>query len=362
MPRRILGQSRQRARPQRGTRGTLLLALGGILLFVVILLNLSAMSSLNDYNDLLALNHELPPPRNPAFEEQNTHPVLQKALIKTKGPGWDITPSWFFNTKTPQDCQWQTFRATSSETAQMCCHKDNDFLSQKIAKEGRTRHCDILVQLWKDSTTKTKNSIYLDIGANIGSCVMEMLLSTDANILAFEPHPVNGWLLQQTLSKLDPSLQRRVVLLPIGLGKEFATNKIYASQRNMGNSVVGTIVKDFEWEKDSDFVPLDIVIEPLSNILSPQVNIPLMKLDIQGFECEVLQGLTPELAANIAKIKFEVAPKWLLSHNCKDLYQHFTNLGFRVQNEKTGQILEGGIAGKRDMEAIATNTKLLRIA
>ena len=45
--------------------------------------------------------------------------------------------------------------------------------------------------------------VYLDIGANIGACIMTMLLASDAFIVAFEPNPANLFRLTSTLLKLE---------------------------------------------------------------------------------------------------------------------------------------------------------------
>ena len=106
------------------------------------------------------------------------------------------------------------------------------------------KHCQILPILWQQQTTPT-DGIYFEIGANIGSCVMEMLLSTDdAKIVAFEPHPRNQFVLKSTIKRLPQELQRRVAFFPIGLGDVSTTSTIFAAKGNMGNSVVGKIIKD----------------------------------------------------------------------------------------------------------------------
>lgn len=292
---------------------------------------------------------------NDPFKERNTYPLLRKSLSKTQGQGWDIHPVSFLQKKTSQECHWHDFVATSGNTAKMCLHDEKDAVSGAIRGKGRFHHCDILPKLWAEAT-KTPNSVYLEIGANIGSCVMEMLLSTDAKIIAFEPHPYNGWVLQQTIQNLDPSLQRRVVLVPVGLGSESATSKIFASPSNMGNSVVGKVIKDTGGQSNSDFVEHEIHIEPLSAILDANsgMDVPLVKLDAQGFECQILQGIDPPLAKTISKIKLEVAPKWLRQQGCLDLYQGFEKLGFTVRREGSNQILQGEIPKFGMFEAIAT--------
>jgi hypothetical protein len=91
-------------------------------------------------------------------------------------------------------------------------------------------HCDVLPKLWNDAAARRRHSssdhddddnisnyVYVEIGANIGSCIMEMLLATNAQIIAFEPHPMNVYNIKKTVSQLDKSYQDRLLLFPIGL-------------------------------------------------------------------------------------------------------------------------------------------------
>ena len=63
-----------------------------------------------------------------------------------------------------------------------------------------------------------------------------------------------------------------------------------------------------------------VFVERLDSILySKNIKIGLVKLDAQGFECNVLEGMGQELAQTIDVIKLEYAKKWLDAHECTDL-------------------------------------------
>jgi hypothetical protein len=72
---------------------------------------------------------------------------------------------------------------------------------------------------------------------------MEMLLSTNANIIAFEPHPMHVFNIKKTVSLLDKSYQDRLLLFPIGLGSESAASTIYSASGNLGNSGKSLVLK-----------------------------------------------------------------------------------------------------------------------
>ena len=68
-------------------------------------------------------------------------------------------------------------------------------------------------------------------------------------------------------------------------------------------------------------------VERLDTILnSENIHIELVKLDAQGFECRILEGMGSELASKIAILKFEWAKKWLLGHECHNLLPRLRTL------------------------------------
>jgi hypothetical protein len=58
----------------------------------------------------------------------------------------------------------------------MCVYADDDGISRTIRSDKYLSHCYILPMLWKDGDhdETDKSLYYVEIGANIGSCVMEM--------------------------------------------------------------------------------------------------------------------------------------------------------------------------------------------
>ena len=108
----------------------------------------------------------------------------------------------------------------------------------------------------------------------------------------------------------------------------------------MGNSVVGKPVKD---DSSQEFHPEDvfqIYVERLDSILNAdsEVTIPLMKMDAQGFECEILDGMGEELAASVYHIHFEKAEHWQNAHGCNDFLAKFRHLGYTIYNSSGGVV------------------------
>ncbi|KAL7548165.1 hypothetical protein ACHAWF_011458 [Thalassiosira exigua] len=242
-------------------------------------------------------------------------------------------------------CTMTPFKSfASGEEAQMCVHTFSDLVSNEIKSQKRWPDCNILPDLWNvaGKHDDKDESYYIDIGANIGSCVMEMLLGTNARIIAFEPHPMNLYNLKVTVSKLDRSYQDRLMLFPVGLGASTSTSTIYAGEDNIANSVIGNIVKDYDaqqFKKDKQFM---VQVERLDSILDANaIKIKLVKMDAQGFECFVLDGMGADLAQKIDVIKFEYAKNWLDGLGCVDLIPRL-NKYFKIYRGFSGGQFSGG--------------------
>jgi len=280
-------------------------------------------------------------------DDDEMHPFISSILKRSRGDGWEIKP-WKDTTSTTSEdtvdsdggeqpkVRWANFTSVvSGITRPMAIHEHFDFISRSINKQHHWEDCDVLPTLWNEQKKKSTKpgGVYVEIGANIGSCLMEMLLSTDAPIVAFEPHPKNLLCIRETISRLEPELRRRVVVVPVALGDEHGSSTIYSAKNNMGNSVVGQVVKDYdaqEFDKESEHT---IPVERLDSILKSDMvdtDITLMKLDAQGYECRILEGMGPGIAKSVQQVKFEYAQKWLEAQNCNDYLPRLRDFGFNI--------------------------------
>jgi FkbM family methyltransferase len=257
------------------------------------------------------------------------HLGVRNAIRKTSGEGWEM---WNRQAVMNFDwtCRWGTFRATNGVTAPMCLHPGSSdiFVSNSIMGSGRWGDCDRFTTLWQYSgdgysgdgvNGVNEKSVYVDIGGNIGSCVMQMLLTTEAPIIVFEPDPRNLYCVTQTLMALSQELRDRVSLFPIALGSEKGSSTINTAQGNMGNAVIGSPIKDTPGQQFRE--PIPIRIERLDSILNTNDegwNVPVMKVDAQGFECRIMDGMGAVLD-RITAIGTEVAQRWLVGQGCSDV-------------------------------------------
>jgi FkbM family methyltransferase len=225
-------------------------------------------------------------------------------------------------------CDWAKFRPvampglpppTLSEVS-MCIYEgtsNDQWVSQSIRSTGNWGECNALSTF----AYNNGNELHLEVGANIGSCVLQVLLTTNAKIVAFEPAPSNLFCLTSTLSALPPNLRDRVFLFPIGAGDAPIQSTIHVARDNRGNSVIGREIRDFP---SQEFLPpmpisveridsvLDVTKLPLRNSEKPGGGVSSMKIDVQGYECSVVRGMLPLfLPTAVHSVKFENDPNFL---------------------------------------------------
>ena len=272
--------------------------------------------------------------------------IVDSKLLRKSGQTWK-TVDWKDNAMIKSSdtafnftCRWANFTsAQSKREAQMCVHPTTDIVSDNVVKDGHWADCDALSAYWNKNVDDVTESVYVEIGANIGACTMEMLLGTNATIIAFEPHPINLFALKQTISKLDSSIQNRLTLVPVGLGLEHATSTIFSANDNMGNSIIGTIIKDHDKQEFDKKLQFQVPVERLDSILNSGLSVKLMKMDAQGFECNILEGMGQAIASKIETIKFEYAYDYLEAQNCTDMIDRLRNYGFDIYrtSEEAGE-------------------------
>lgn len=189
-------------------------------------------------------------------------------------------------------CYWinSTYEAVSY---QQCLRIEQDLVSDRLKKpetNGIYQDCVLLVEIWKRLGVGYSNPSqwFVDAGSNIGSCGL-LMAAHGIQTIAFEPNPDNLYYLRSSVNNnIHISVVTRVV--GIGLGDVAASFPIFVEPHNAGNSVVGAAV-------NTGAKPAHMVsIKPLDGLIPEGVVIPLMKIDVQGFEHKLLLGARGLLA------------------------------------------------------------------
>ena len=248
-----------------------------------------------------------------------------------------------------QSCRWTNFAPRDSlhGNASMCMRTNADLLADEIRNKGYWPECvDLPTMLRSTSSTTTsgRRPLFVDVGANVGACSLHMLLATDADVISFEPGGDNLFYASSTLLRLVqsgivPDAARRLLLVRAGLGaQENQEEFLHQAIGNAGHAVVG--VKLTKYAPLGHAAPQRIVIRQLDELLwprqmrdegKPPPTIDLLKIDVEGFECQSLTGMQALLKAGaIRAIKLEVFDGLLQLQGCNAiaLQRIVANAGF----------------------------------
>ncbi|WIA43697.1 hypothetical protein OEZ86_010128 [Tetradesmus obliquus] len=177
----------------------------------------------------------------------------------------------------------------------------HDFVSQELA--GR-RHSyeekEVAAVLWAMQQQQQQQQaagaaprvkqqpLFVDAGANVGSFLFSVA-DAGYRVAAFEGMPSNIALLRHSLCA-NPHLRNRVGLFGTGLGAEADTCYVVSDHINVGDG--HTVCGEEQVRRRTDNTGYTIrgktSVRRLDSILSEDIQV--LKLDVEGFELQVLQG------------------------------------------------------------------------
>jgi FkbM family methyltransferase len=192
----------------------------------------------------------------------------------------------------------------------------------------------------------------LDVGANEGQFVkVARVLFPQAPILAFEPNP-----------HLVPSLERvlstsgRGTVLPLACGREQGVLPLHLTKFSPSASLLQPTrlqIPDFPAAEIGETI--QVTVERLDDVVRSNAlaRAPyLLKLDVQGFELQVLQGATsilPDVAVILCEVNaegfymgqagFEQIYLFLRQHGFK-----LVDIGEPIRARRTGEVLYFDVA------------------
>lgn len=207
-----------------------------------------------------------------------------------------------------------------------CARVDREAVSDLLkSRSDGLPDCLFLLPLMDASDP---GSIAIDVGANIGGCAM-LLASAGYKVMAFEPVLANAWHMWASADRVDLKISTHA------LGREKGTRRMVSQEGNMGNSQVLTerVVKDTE-----DAVMNEAVVMHMARLddvlqLARAGEVAIMKMDVQGYETNVLQGGRRSLGRGVVRaILFECEDVRLFAQQSspEELYRTLSDLGFVI--------------------------------
>jgi FkbM family methyltransferase len=208
---------------------------------------------------------------------------------------------------------------------------------------------DFAVYLWRYEPSTMRalarlirpGTSVFDIGANVGVHTVHMahLVGPQGKVFAFEPTTFAFRKMQYNLA-LNPGLPERVVATNCFLGpanSESAPTAVYSSWPLKGGASLHP--KHLGQPMPTNGVASLSVDEFLAERGNPPI--ALVKLDVDGYECDVLAGATLMMQRDRPIFVMEIAPYALEEHgkSLGDMFAYFTPLGYRFFDERVDQPL-----------------------
>lgn len=164
-------------------------------------------------------------------------------------------------------------------------HEEDDRVSQEILQHGVWESYETAIVIKR----LEPGAVFIDVGANIGyyTLLAASLVGKTGQVLAFEPEKKNFDLLSANSSR-HASANMRV--FNVGLSSEEGDGLLYLSEHNLG---------DHRLFDDESRACQKVKLITGDQLLQRECNrIDFLKIDTQGAEADVVEGLQQTIAAN----------------------------------------------------------------
>jgi len=181
-----------------------------------------------------------------------------------------------------------------------------------------------------------KGDTFIDVGANFGhyTTLGASLVGQEGRGFAFEPSPVANQIIEEMIKE---SNIQNVMLIKSAVGKENGTvNLFLPNTRYLHSPSILT--------SDPSFVPLQIPVITLDTFEPLKIvdQIKLIKIDVEGYEPDVVDGMNDLLREGRVLNIFCEFNSWWLEQNSttsKQLLERFLDYGYKIH--KYTELQEG---------------------
>ncbi len=166
--------------------------------------------------------------------------------------------------------------------------------------------------------------LFFDIGANIGNRT-RVFVKLGVKVISVEPQPDCADLLEKKFSGYD------VVVVRKGIGKEVGEMKMSVCDSEKGLSTFSDKwktgrFKDFKFNRE-----ISVSMITLDELINEFGQPDFCKIDVEGFESEVFDGLTKKIDC----VNFEFTSEFL--DNAKKCAARLVSIGFKEFNFTLGE-------------------------
>jgi FkbM family methyltransferase len=171
---------------------------------------------------------------------------------------------------------------------------------------------------------------FIDVGANFGhyTTLAAALVRPTGTVFAFEPSPVANRVLEEAILASNIA---NIVLTKAAVGKTNGTVPLFLpTTRSLHSPSV--------LRSDPHFLEVQVPVVALDHFepLTPSPQIKLMKIDVEGYEPDVLRGAEQLIKGKRIENIFCEFNSWWLGRNSttsQQLLQFFMDLGYRIHDQ-----------------------------
>jgi FkbM family methyltransferase len=177
---------------------------------------------------------------------------------------------------------------------------------------GTGRQFIVPDELWMSRCLKRfltlQRGTVLDVGVNVGLYLVKLrALDSSRPYIGIEPNPFCNFYIQE-LIRLNCFTNARV--LPVALSTETRAGRLLASSRDDSGA---SILEDVKSGQDVSF-SVDTLFyrgDDLMTTLNPENGVGIIKIDVEGAESDVIDGLRNTIATNQPLIYCEIAAAFM---------------------------------------------------
>jgi len=172
--------------------------------------------------------------------------------------------------------------------------------------------------------------LVIDVGAYIGDFALYAATQLGARVIAFEPTAENFSLLAQNIR--NNNLIKRISISPLAVSAEGGPLALFIQSSEAGEIHASSNIYGTHYVNPSKRVVNSISI---SQILADYdiAKVNLLKLDIEGGEYDVLQGMKDEVFEKIDNIVFECHPVPGYESRLRAILARLSSLNYKVKRK-----------------------------
>jgi FkbM family methyltransferase len=157
---------------------------------------------------------------------------------------------------------------------------------------------------WFIKNVLPQHGVALDIGANVGEYSKLLLRYTNMTVAAFEPLPDA----HDRLQDIEEAYPRRFMAYNVALGRERGTSLIHYGNPTTEHATLSDAAQRIAYVGEGNTKVQQVIVDTVDSIVAGAgffSHVDFMKIDVEGYEYDVLAGATNVIQTHRPLIQIE---------------------------------------------------------